>query len=238
MDFKDEYKNEMQNISPTEEQCERIRSGVMRKLSENATIKRKKPLYLRVAAISGAAVCAAAVAIVIFAGTHSAFYISGSNNMVASPTAPGDGLAGGAMAEGSISNGAHSSVPGAAPEMSISDTDSTKNDNAYHEGSTYESLPSQGYAPDNSDSIDKPLTGSGAANPYLTFSGNKGSCVVTIDGATHTYYISDDHIAGFYSEEKVVAADSDLDTELFVQFDENIMTVFLKDGSVFGVYIK
>lgn len=248
MDFKDEYKNEMQNISPTEEQCERIRSEVMRKLQEKTPVKRKKPLYLRIAAVSGAAVCAAAVAIVIYAGTHSAFHFSGSNNMLASPAA--DGATGGAMNEG------HSS------DFSISDANSftidcapnsTKNDSSHY------TLPSHDYSQDSSapgnetpptggipvnpstggdTGNEPPPMGGVSVNPYLTFSEDKGSCVVTIDGATHTYYISDDHIDGLSSEYKAVVADSNLDTVLFVQFDENIMTVHFNDGNLFGVYIK
>ncbi len=69
MKFKDEYKKELNNISPTEEQCERIRSGVAKKIAETAHVKRKKPLYLRIAAVSGASICAAAVLIVVIFGT-------------------------------------------------------------------------------------------------------------------------------------------------------------------------
>lgn len=68
MKFKDEYKKELNKISPTEEQCERIRSGVAKKIAERAPVKKKKPLYLRVAAISGASICAAAVLIVVIFG--------------------------------------------------------------------------------------------------------------------------------------------------------------------------
>lgn len=231
MDFKDEYKNEMQNISPTEEQCERIRSGVMRKLSETAPVKKKKPLYFKIAAVSGAAVCAAAVVIVIFAGTHSALHISGSKNMIASPTDPGKGMTGGAANDGNTSDfsfdGSYSSVIDCAPN-------SEKNESPH---STLSS--SYDYSQNSGDQgNDTPPMEGMSDSPYLTFSGDKSSCVVTRDGAAYTYYTSEDHIAGSSSEDKAVAADSNLDMELFVQFDENIMTVFSKDGSLFGVYIK
>ncbi len=68
MKFKDEYKKELNKISPTEEQCERIRSGVAKKIAESAPVKKKKPLYLRIAAVSGASICAAAVLIVVIFG--------------------------------------------------------------------------------------------------------------------------------------------------------------------------
>ncbi len=68
MKFKDEYKKELNKISPTEEQCERIRSGVAKKIAESAPVKKKKPIYLRIAAVSGASICAAAVLIVVIFG--------------------------------------------------------------------------------------------------------------------------------------------------------------------------
>lgn len=70
MKFEDEFKKELNKISPTEEQCERIRSGVAKKLAESAPVKKKKPLYLRIAAVSGASICAAAVLIVVIFGTR------------------------------------------------------------------------------------------------------------------------------------------------------------------------
>ena len=63
MSFEEQYKKEINEISPSEEQLERIRAGVMRKLQ-----KKKKPLYLRVAAISGASAAALViVAAAVFA---------------------------------------------------------------------------------------------------------------------------------------------------------------------------
>ncbi len=55
MDFKQQYKTEMQNISPTEEQCERIRAKVYEKIKDpQEAKKRKKPLPLKAIAITGA----------------------------------------------------------------------------------------------------------------------------------------------------------------------------------------
>ncbi len=58
MDFKQQYKTEMQNISPTEEQCERIRAKVYEAIqdprSERNKPRRKKPLPLKAIAITGA----------------------------------------------------------------------------------------------------------------------------------------------------------------------------------------
>ncbi|MCH5206842.1 MAG: hypothetical protein J1F09_07790 [Oscillospiraceae bacterium] len=71
MRFEEQYKKEINEISPSEEQLERIRTGVMRKLQ-----KKKKPLYLRIAAISGAS----AAALVIVAAAVFALP-RGKNNM-------------------------------------------------------------------------------------------------------------------------------------------------------------
>lgn len=79
MKFKDEYKKELNKISPTEEQCERIRSGVAKKIAESAPVKKKKPLYLRIAAVSGASICAAAVLIVVIFGMNGGKHFSGIN---------------------------------------------------------------------------------------------------------------------------------------------------------------
>ncbi len=51
MNFKDEFKQEMSKISPTEEQAARIRDGVYKKLSEQPLQpkKRKTPLFFGVA---------------------------------------------------------------------------------------------------------------------------------------------------------------------------------------------
>lgn len=58
MDFKQQYKTEMQDISPTEEQCERIRAKVYAEIqnpqSVQKTPKRRKPLPLKAIAITGA----------------------------------------------------------------------------------------------------------------------------------------------------------------------------------------
>lgn len=58
MDFKQQYKTEMQNISPSEEQCERIRTRVYAEIQNPQSIqtvqKRKKPLPLKAIAITGA----------------------------------------------------------------------------------------------------------------------------------------------------------------------------------------
>lgn len=101
MKFKDEYKKELQKISPTEEQCERIRSEVAKKLAESAPVKKKKPLYLKIAAVSGASICAAAVLIVVAfgmrGGKHFINSTEGKNNAMAPSSSAGDCTAGEGM---------------------------------------------------------------------------------------------------------------------------------------------
>ncbi len=57
MSFKDEFKQEMSKISPTEEQAARIRDGVYKRLSEQPkpTKKRKTPLFFAAAVPAAAA---------------------------------------------------------------------------------------------------------------------------------------------------------------------------------------
>ncbi len=58
MDFKQQYKAEMQNISPSEEQCERIRAKVYEEIKNPQSVqnapKRRKPLPIKAIAITGA----------------------------------------------------------------------------------------------------------------------------------------------------------------------------------------
>ena len=104
MRFKDEFKEEMQKLSPTEEQQERIRNGVMKRLSEDSApipSKKKKPLYLKIAAISGTAVCAAAIAVFVIAGVRGNFIKSNNINC----TEGNNGNAGSIYDVENISNG-------------------------------------------------------------------------------------------------------------------------------------
>lgn len=58
MDFKQQYQTEMQHISPSEEQCEKIRARVYEEIQKPQSVqmaqKHKKPLPLKTIAITGA----------------------------------------------------------------------------------------------------------------------------------------------------------------------------------------
>ena len=265
MDFKEEYKNEMQKFSPTEEQCERIRSGVMQKLAQNAPIQRKKPLYLRIAAISGTAVCAAAVAVIIFTGAFSSFKTGGSDNMTAAPNNGANIMAGGNTNEGNASayptSGADQSISSYHPNDHCSST--------FPEGSINNSAPSQDDRPNSSitnpvtgggdqpgiaggeypntgggetSSTGKPMpppTGGGGSEDsfFIKFFNNTDSCEVTVNGDVSTYTKADISLPDPEMDD-AAKADNNIKHELFVQFDENIMLVFYKDGTLFGIYEK
>lgn len=62
MKFRDEFKNEIDKISPNEEQISRIAENVHGKLY--STKKKRKPLYMRIALGAGG-VCAAAIIVVV-----------------------------------------------------------------------------------------------------------------------------------------------------------------------------
>lgn len=226
MEFKTEYQNELNKLSPTEEQCERIRSGVMKKLAENKPVKRKKPLYLRIAAVSGAAVCAAAVAIVIFAGNNNRVNMSGN---ALAPSA--NDTMGGTMdaVNNAPANG------GKDCEFGSNYSEGTKGDGSYI-GQASETMPSQGDTTNNGSVGGTPSTAHPAAPKYLEFSENKDYCEVTANNDMIYKYRTAENDGGAFSEENAALAGSNLDTGLFVQFDENIMTVFFADGTLLGVY--
>lgn len=227
MDFKEEYKNEMQRISPSEEQCERIRAGVMQRLSENVPVKRKKPPYLRITAVSGAAVCAAAVAIVIF----SAARVNLESNFSGNAMAPSANDSGYGITDKDFSFDTNLSLSSGATSGYSPDGEGAGNGNDFTQSAAQES--SKG-----GNDIGGPTAEPPTATPYLTFSEDKSSCDAKTDGIAYTYYIAENDSGSPYSGDEAAKADSNLDTELFVQFDENIMTVFYKDGSLFGVYVR
>lgn len=90
MNFKDEYKKEINELFPDESAAERIREGVMKRLqSGTADIKPKKtPLPLgKLAAISAAACLVIGVTAVI---TVSGFKLTGNSNFSGNVMAPGN----------------------------------------------------------------------------------------------------------------------------------------------------
>lgn len=90
MNFKDEYKKEINELSPGEAAAERIRDGVMKRLSEQSVdIKPKKtPLLLgKIAAISAAACLVIGVTTVI---TVNGFKLIGNTNFSGNVMAPGN----------------------------------------------------------------------------------------------------------------------------------------------------
>lgn len=102
MNFRDEYKKEILEISPNEAALERIRSGVAKKLAEPETAK-KKPLPLRRIAVIGGSVAACLVigvtAVVITGGGRN--LADKMNNLtINAPTASASGgsMGGGANA--------------------------------------------------------------------------------------------------------------------------------------------
>lgn len=241
MDFKEEYKKETQNISPTDEQCERIRNGVMKRLSEStensAPAKKKKPLYLKIAAVSGTAVCAAAIAIFAIAGIQKSFIKSNDMNCTEGSTNNAGGnfnaesvYGSSAMSDKQLdhnhSNAASNNAPGSKSE--------TMSNPSYEDADSGDfGTDTKSETPGDTDGITNSDPTANAA-PVLKFSEDKSTCTLTISGDTRTYRITDE--VGEFSENYAVKAQSDLEDEFFVQFDENRMTVFFKDRTLLGVY--
>lgn len=137
MNFKDEFKKEMQSISPTDKQIERIGKGVMKRLAESSdntspVPQKKKPFYLKIAAVSGTAVCAAAIVIFAFMGIRNNVIKNGNMSM---ETNNGNiyGSSGAEASDGSPDHnycsssnaGIDSAGCGSDPDSSIKDVDAT-----------------------------------------------------------------------------------------------------------------
>lgn len=238
----------MQNFSPTEEQCERIRLGVMQKLSENPDkpdtySKKKKPLYLKIAAISGTAVCAAALLIVVFTGLRGSRFLESANNAAGGHFAQEDHNGGAANAPGFdyednggnlgvIGSMTNSREPSSLPGIAASGEGAYPSD---HAAPGYTSSPSGGRDPQLPD--DPETSESSSDIPYLLFSEDNEICEVTMHGEIIPYKSSDIYISNEDSGE-LISAGSNLGSDFFVRFDDNVMVVFGSDGTVFGVYIR
>lgn len=103
MNFRDEYKKEISEISPDEAALERIRSGVAKRLAEPGVAK-KKPLPLRrIAVIGGSAAACLVIGVTAIALTGGKHFSGTANNMMVN--APSAGANGGNMAGGSPNPG-------------------------------------------------------------------------------------------------------------------------------------
>lgn len=231
MIFKEEYKKEMQKLSPSEEQCKRIRQGVMQKLSDNTPEPsgKKKPLYLKIAAISGTAVCAAAVMIVIFGGFRGFNLMEGKGNDLAVNSSKNDYQSWGAANEPSYNNTGAAGGAQAPTMDSSSDADAMydPNNNTNNEPSAAPQHPNIGNMNEGSPGI-----------PYLEFSEDKEVCEVTINDETVTYKRVDVSVGGAGRDKPLISVRSEPGTELFVYFDNDVMEIYTKDGAFFGAYIK
>lgn len=252
MDFKHEYQSEMQRLSPTEEQIERIKNGVKKQLDEPQPKTKKKPMYLKIAAISGSSVCAAAVLMFVFIGI-AGNRIPGMSDMLA-PTEnnTANGLVGGVMNEG------------AAPPLYYEDTGSAggcTEDNAYN-GIDYskvhsETNSSKSQSISSSESSISAMPGStglgessadqNSSIPFLVFSEDGNQCTVIFKGdqldyTADTIGFSDEEIKDFHTGESILPAytklvdQEDVKIKLFVKFDENHMSVFTEDGKLLNQY--
>lgn len=98
MNFRDEYKKEISEISPDEAALERIRIGVAKRLAE-PEITKKKPLPLRrIAVIGGSAAACLVIGVTAIALTGGKHFSDTANNMMVN--APSAGANGGNMAGG------------------------------------------------------------------------------------------------------------------------------------------
>lgn len=229
MIFKEEYQKEMNRVSPTNAQCERIRNGVLGQISE--TEKRKKPLFPKIAAISSASVCAAAVLVVAAVGALKVVSKSSIDGITAN--------------EGFFNNVAGN----AAPEMTNSPqsvlsqyTDCVDKSYGITPDSGGETMyPSDslgaGNDPGNNIGVGEPSAPSSAAlaGVELDFSEDFSMCEVTTNNKRTNYRASNRAFESQILGEPIPAG-SELGITLFVQFYEDYLVIFTENEKIFGVY--
>lgn len=277
MNFKDEYKKEMQDISPTDEQTERIRNGVMKRLAQNSDIpenaspapqkgKKKKPLYLKIAAVSGTAVCAAAIAIFVIVGSRGG--ITNSSNMTGTANNGGTNFT-----DNTNNVDIFDSLPSSSPETSISDIiDNEYNGNTSKGGSSRPSSENSGANIDNeytshSDkgNSDGSFSNANTSDPNSTDNGTSGAAdgdepTTGGNGETvgegfdlylqfsedksyfktviddETHYFSLTDGTREFSSEKSEYVGSNFGDQLIIQREGRYIAVFRGDGSFVGVF--
>ena len=232
MKFESQYKQEMNKIAPTEEQLERIREGVEREIS-----RKKKPLYLKVAAISGAAAVVLVIGITVIAlprMTKMENDAYGGGTMNAAPMhaehADKNGGAGLAAADGAETNGGFGANGW---------TDSDRSDAGQHSGSATSPSAAEDMTSDRSDNhTDAPEDPANSAYQetiHLELSEDGAICVVGIDGKQTVYERSDEgtplpedapKLSDMERAELLQIKNGVLtDIKTFVHFDENNMWI-------------
>lgn len=243
MKFDKEFKDEMDLLSPSEEQIERIKKGVYERIERekaepvNIPKPRKKPVWIKIAAISGTA-CAAALVIVVL-GSRPGLMIPGmsdsanfTNNSIKSevtlnygtdmaPTAASDYLSGGFDINAEVCNSKEGQTGDTAVGGNIKDEVTMQGDSGSH--ITQSTSPSSSYT------------------PHLSFSEDKESCTVTLGEKTLTYKKANIYGSALnsYSDLEsgiLQAANNDHEKKLLVHFDENELYVFYESGELFGYY--
>ncbi len=256
MDFKDEYQNEMRRLSPSEEQLERIKNGVERRLAEPTPEPKKKTPFPIIAAVSGASVCAAAVLMFVFIGVVDSRDITMNKSEFFS-NGEADHFAGGfdiATTGGSALNDAadNSTIQGnfGTDGAVVSESPSLNTTAGSMKGvdptSCLSSIEAVSTASDFSVGFESSIKNNDS-ELFLSFSEDESQCTVSLDTKEQTYlygYTNDyvipneiaDHGETTYSGESLISAHSNLDVELFVRFDENYMEVFSENGKFYKLY--
>lgn len=238
----------MDRLSPDDKQLERIRNGVYERLkheadnTEPAPNCHKKPLRLKIAAISGGA-CActcAAVLIIFMSGSlrnssdapmfnrtekdYSGYTIGAANSINQDINCAQN-----------IGNNQMDPTGEYSPPTSIISDSFSETNNASNDGTAFIEMSSV-TAPSSSNSL------------YLMFSEDKSSCTVTMNGKKYVYRETEFGLTADLSNEgydqfidesdnPLQSADSNLDIKLFVQFDENVLYVFTESRTLYKYYM-
>lgn len=237
MDFKHEYQSEMQKLSPTDEQLERIKNGVMRRIAEQPPTPKKKTISLKAAAITMGSVCAAAVTLFVFLNVN-IFKEDMIGTNAASPdhSLGGEGIYWEMSGNSSMEYNTGASEP--TWDNAVTSADSLSKPSSFDNASKVTTdSPSLGDGSKaDSDDYD---TSSIGETPVLIFSEDEELCSVILNGRQYDYRAVHSD-SGFDSTEYIgtslTPTSNNLDQELFVRFDENGMTVITENGNIYKQY--
>lgn len=245
MDFKQQYKTEMQNISPTEEQCERIRAKVYEEIkdprSERNKPRRKKPLPLKAIAITGAsAACLVLVSAIalrtipkmenLLGGAYDAspngkFTMEEANRI---NTADAENEGSGFAAEPYDSASLDPTADGSAQSESRGSISSQAIPGAGKSGSTEKSAATEALSPDS-------------LVVKMVFSEDMSECEVYKGNNSHKYARSNKPpltADNEYLLEELPAVSSNIEKPLFIYTSGDKMWVYDENKRFVGCFIK
>ncbi len=251
MNFKDEYKKEISKLTPDEAAAERIRKGVMERLSQPETPV-KKPLPIKRIAVIGAS----AAACLIIGLSAIAVHNQRSGNFFVSEASPNASNGGGSQAHnfagGADGTNSCSSMPSNNAAESISGS-LKPSDDMHTEGDNKSTMGenSEPQSPSHSEDTGMPgssnkdntsgLVGSASETAVITFEGD--SFTLDLNGSIRRLRPADNNneMSSFIRPdeltEELIKADTPDGERYFILFRENDVMLLSAEYKVLGLYV-